>query len=209
MRVSTTSIEAYRRVMETEYGSEIELMAQIRGERVEMPWRVHAGSAWHAALETGQPRDLTVSAYYFADDHVQAGREWIGPGVWEVKATRIFYTPYGPVTVVAQADHCRGLFIQENKTKFSTPDARDYETSLQWRFELLVHEAALVRYNLFDFADPKEGYCELRNITSFKFWPYAEMENDCMTWLESFLVWADTKSLLGFLERRGSTPVLA
>ena len=86
----------------------------------------------------------------------------------------------------------------------SAIDARDYEASLQWRFYLLIHEGACFRYNLFDFANPKEGCCELRDIVSVRFWPYAGLESECRAWLKRFIEWAGDRRLLGLLDRRAA-----
>ena len=209
IRVSTTTLEAYRRAVQTEFGNADELAAQIRGEPTPISWQMQAGMAWHSVLaakdyiwdEEHEWADVGGRSWVFDKNAARSSRNHIGPGLWEVKAT----TQLDGVTVVAQADHVRGLVIQDAKTKFSNPDARDYEQSLQWRFYLLVHGARLFEYNLFDFADPKGGYCELRNIVSFAFWPYAGMEQDCRRWLHSFLAWAEGRGLLPYLHRSGSS----
>ena len=207
IRVSTTTLEAYRRAVQTEFGNADELAAQIRGEPTPISWQMQAGTAWHSVLASDDRASYYIErlvcgrSYRFDRSAAVESRKHIGPGLWEVKAT----AQIDGVTVVAQADHVRGLVIQDAKTKFSNPDARDYEQSLQWRFYLLVHGARLFEYNLFDFADPKGGYCELRNIVSFAFWPYAGMEQDCRRWLHSFLAWAEGRGLLPYLNRAGSS----
>lgn len=216
IRISTTTLEAFRRVLTNEYPSEAELIAQIKVEPFKPTWQMEAGSAWDEALST-EIRDseretgrVEIGKFSFDVAAVDAADRHIGPGVWQVKATKYSLWPDGTESLtVAQVDHIRGLIIQENKAKFSTPDARDYEQSLQWRFYLWVHGAAQVRYNLFDFADPKGGYCELRNIVSFNFWSYPGLEADCRRWVREFLDWAGDKKLLGYLDRESSTPVAA
>lgn len=222
IRISTTTLESYRRVLTTEYATEAELIAQVKGEPFEPSWQMQAGSAWQALLsspfevgtidETQGEYRVHYGDFSFGRKSQELARDHIGPGISEVKALARFQLGCRdavPVDVVAQVDHIRGLMIQENKAKFSTPDARDYEQSLQWRFYLLAHEAAHVRYNLFDFADPKNGYCELRNIVSFGFWTYPDLRADCERWVRAFLEWASSKRLLSYLGREGSTPMAA
>lgn len=216
LRISTTTLEAFRRLIDTEYGDEKELIAQIKGEPFEARWQMEAGTAWHTALSTEICKSeretglVEIGKFSFSVGHVEAADRHIGPGVWEVKQVRVSDIRQDEyVVVVAQADHCRGLLIQDNKTKFSKPDAREYEQSLQWRFYLWVHGAQEFRYNLFDFADPKDGYCELLNIVSFNFWPYPGLEADCRRWVGEFLDWCASKRLLPYLNRQGSTPELA
>ena len=204
IRVSTTTLESYRRVISTEYGSEAELIANIKGEPFERNWKMDAGSEWDKLVQnTAWPDGRTRfgNGHTFDLSAIQAAQKHIGAGVWQAKAAKIIEG----VNVVAQVDHIRGTVIQENKAKFSQPDAKDYETSLQWRFYLLVHDASVCRYNLFDFNDPKDGYCELTNILSFKFWPYRSLEADCRRWLFDFMAWAEQRKLVRFLNRESST----
>lgn len=223
MRISTTMLESFRRVLFTEYGSEAELIAQVRGEPFPKRWQMDAGTAWHNCLE-GQRCELKhvddvegeqgeweplfqweSGGYLFSQPAVDLSRQHVGPGIHEVKVSAVICG----ATIVAQADHVRGLMIQDNKTKFSTCDARDYEQSLQWRLYLLIHEAKVFRYNLFDFLDPKEGYCQLKDIISFRFWPYVGMKSDCEHWVSEFIAWAKSRNLTQYLERQSSTPEAA
>lgn len=209
IRVSTTTLEAYRRLLQTEYGTEAELIAQIKGEPFKPSWQMQAGQAWDHVLSWPGYEALGFQPAYggftFDAEAWRSAKEHLGPGVWQVKATK----QIGPALVVAQVDHIHGMLIDEVKAKFSTPDARDYEQVLQWRFYCLIHDAPVVRYSLFDFSDPKGGYCELRNIISFKFWSYPNLEVDCKRWVSEFLSWAESRALLGYLNRESSTPSLA
>ena len=222
IRISTTTLESFRRVLETEYGDEAALIAQIKGVPLAPSWQMEAGSAWHRLLAGHLPKvhaeEFTtggmlyhrMDGFVFSEAAVAAGRALIGPGVWEVKETRKPW-PLGNITVVAQVDHLAFSFgsirIQENKTKFTLPDAKDYEPSLQWRFYLWIHQAHMLRYNLFHFKEPDGGgYCEFKEVVSLKFWPYVGLEKDCLEWVNRFMEWAGERSLLSYLERESSTP---
>ncbi len=50
IRISTTTLEAFRRVLQEERGSEAELVASIRGEPFERKWQMDAGTRWHEIL---------------------------------------------------------------------------------------------------------------------------------------------------------------
>jgi hypothetical protein len=200
MRISATWIEQYRRVIETDYASEDELAAQIQGKPFEPSWQMKCGSAFHHALETfrgpviegDESQRVAVGDYLFSVPSVVAAQRFIGPGLWEVKHTM----EIEGATVVAKVDHVCGLFLQDNKCKFSTADCKDYEPSLQWRLYLLIHGAECLRYNLWSFKDPDEtGYCELRDMLSFRFWRYTELESDCRRWVKMFLSWVESKGL--------------
>lgn len=220
MRISTTIVEDYRRLLQAEYQrdtAEEELIAKIKGTPFEPTWQMRAGKAWHSIIETPDAYERTYQEagvqdqiYYEYDGFrfdagaVKVARERIGPGLWEVKGTRRFTLSGQEVTVVAQADHMHGLFIQDNKATWSNPGAFDYEPSLQWRFYLLVHAAASFTYNKFAFREPKDGYCELHNLLSFRFWTYPDIETDCRRWLALFLAWAESRGLSRYLEREGT-----
>jgi hypothetical protein len=209
LRVSATDIEQFRRCVQEEYASAAELEAKLRGAPFEQRWQASAGQSWHSILktdvgkfwETDQVQYVTQGAYTFSVHQRDVARKWIGPGVWELKETKLL----DGVTIVAKADHCHGLVIQDNKTKFSPVHEGDLEPSLQWRVYLWCHEAKLFRYNMFSMKDPDGGgYCDLYDIQSFRFWPYLRMESDIRRWLKEFLSWADSKGLLPYLERKGT-----
>lgn len=220
IRLSTTLIEAFRRFLEYEFTIEAELIAKVRGEPWKPSWQMKAGTEWDR-LMNGEPalaigeeiEDYCLlymdNGFSFRADQTQTAIEHVGLGVCQVKNTIVVNSAFGPCTLVGVADHMQGLIVNENKAKFSTPDPKDYEASLQWRCYCLIFGAACVRYNLFHFRDPKGGYCELTDILSFRFWPYAGLEADCMMWLNEFLAWANDRHLLRYLHRESSTPQAA
>lgn len=219
LRVSTTTLEAYRRLLTNEYAVEAELVAQVQGKPFAPSWQMQAGSAWDRLLSYEEAESVeevgnTHCAVHMGDfsfhaEQLYQATRHCGPGLWQVKNNLEVFTTWGPVNLVGVADQMHGLKIQENKAKFSTPDARDYEQSLQWRLYLWLFGASSVRYNLFYFRDPKDGYCELTDILTFCFFPYADLEADCRSWLNDFLAWADDRDLLRYLHRESSTPQAA
>lgn len=209
IRLRVSTLEAFRRVVATEWGDEAELAERIeRGQWAEGPsnWMMDAGTALHRILEgkadEGCDGALFSGAYCFDQTAANAILRHQGPGVRELTARRVFDLGGRKVEVEGTADHARGLVLRDAKTKFTTPDAKDYEPSLQWRYYLQIHGARLFVYDLCHFADPKDGYCEFKGIVSFRFWTYPGLEEECRVWLARFLDWAESRKLLPALERQ-------
>lgn len=77
MRVSVTMIEAYRRVMQTEYAKEEQLLAQVQGEQFIPSWQMSAGKAWDTLIS--HPRK---SACQYGKDNRYSSEQ-------EAKAARV------------------------------------------------------------------------------------------------------------------------
>ncbi len=198
IRISTTTIEQFRKIFATEYVTEQSVADSIRG--VFTPtWQMESGSAWGRALETNTAK---VGAYTFNPEAIQAAREHIGSGLWEVKTT----ADLCGARIVAKVDHIWGNFIQDNKARFGQVDLSQYEQDLQWRFYLESFEVDEFRYNCFDLAEPKDGYIKMHGIESVRFWRYPGLRADCERWVREFLTWAGDRHLLRHLERTGSSP---
>lgn len=209
----TSTLESFRRVVETAFGDETELRQRlIRGQWDDGPanWMMEAGTEWHRLLASEHHNVIRygrdhasepIRQFQFDGEEVLAARKYTGPGLVEVTGRKRFGEFRGvPVIVEGTADHLRGLVIQDHKTKFSPSDPADYAPSLQWRFYLLIHEMSVFRFNLWDFKEPdKNGFCQLRDVHSFNFWPYESMAADCHSWVTSFLTWAEDQNLLRFL----------
>ena len=215
LRISTTTLEQFRRMMQTEWVPEEELIASIKGKPWTPSWQMNVGTAWHKVLEMPEAtlnfpgKDQSWhewGGYKFLPSAVEEARAVIGPGIREVKATRTWNLWGNDVTVVAQADHVEGIGLTDIKTKFSAPDPKDYDASLQWRFYLMVHGGLWFRYVFCHMKDPDDdGFCVLKDIQTVKYWPYAELEADCVHWLSEFITWAFSKDLMKFLDREGSS----
>ena len=198
MRVSVTTVEQYRLVITTDWCEESQLIASLRGER--KPTReMEVGTAFHAAMA-----GLPYQGCTFNAGDIERARKHVGPGVSEVKTT----LDLGDVRLVGMADLVWGNFVHDYKCKFTgAPDARDYELSLQWRMYLWMFGATRFTYDCFSFASPKPNtdLYTLKEIISFTFWAYPELERDCTAWVRRFVDWAQVKGLLGYLEREGSS----
>lgn len=219
LRAST--LEAYRRVIETDFKPESELVEAIERGQVndEGGWESQCGTAFHAILAhpdehytTGPCLDddesIPRDEYYCGKWHwfgptVRDLLAEIGPGRVEVRAGTTIDTRWGKVHVSGQADRVNGLSVRDAKCTWSTPDVELYEPSLQWRWYLLIHERRWFCYDVFHFKEPKEsGLVELKEFYSFRQWAYEGMERDCKDWLNRFLAWACAKGLIDDLERK-------
>lgn len=226
IRLRVSTIDAFRRVVATDFGDEAELAdTLIRGQWADGPANLHmqVGTAFHAILARDHAAACrreyhgdSCAAFFrsgdfaFDEAHVREALAHVGPGLTEVTGHRLFNVGGLPVQVQGTCDRIHGLAIRDAKCKFTPVDARDYEHSLQWRFYLLLHKAAWFTYDLFSFKDPDQfGVCKLREITSFRFWPYPGLEDECRGWLARLLDWAQRRGLLGHLERDRPPPVLA
>lgn len=229
LRISTTTLEAYRKVMQTEWAREADLINGLTGKFVYRSDTVFAGRAWHSVLQNFdalQEMDYHESMlgvqvedeptpipqvhvrwdkFIFAKPWAEEISKIIGPGLWEVKSTRTVSTSFGPVVLVAKADHVYGNVVQDQKATFSAINEKNYEHDLQWRVYLLVHGAKKFVYNCTMFRDPvKIGdfqLCKFADFQQFVFYPYDRMEADCMIWLEAFLGWAKNRGILNYLHR--------
>lgn len=210
MRVRVTTLESFRVLLTEEYGSEEELIESIRRGQEAPPanWKMACGTAFHAILADPHALDTTDEPefriregdYSFQAGDVDAAKVHVGPGVCEVPGSLLV----GDVLLTGTCDRMQGLTIRDAKCKFTTPDARDYEHSLQWRAYLLIFGAEQFLYDLFAFSEPDEvGFCRLREIVTFGFWRYPDMEADVLGWLTAFVRWAESRGLTQYLETAG------
>lgn len=212
IRISATTLEDLRRLVEEDIGTEAELIAKVRQEPYKRSWQAQAGSAWHTCLEKQRYWNqnalpmIEQDGSSFLPDAVKAGCDAVGPGVWEVKATILFASSDFEATVVCKGDHLNGLVITDNKSKWGNQiDLSAYDNSLQWRLYLLAFRCQLFRYIAYAFRKPdKNGYCHLKEIRTVKYYPYPGMEKDVMPWVRKFIDWVRSKGLESYLHRQGT-----
>lgn len=216
IRLRTSTLEQFRRVVETSFEPEQSLIDRIvRGQWTDdpdVPWYMHAGTAWHRALADDKADDVIIASdvdecrvkygdYLFHPDDISEGIAHFGPGLREITGRRSWDIGQHRVQLEGTADHLLGRVIQDAKTKFSDADPSDYEQSLQWRSYLLIHDCDVFRYNLFHFRDPDDaGFLKLKDVYYFNMWRYPEMESDLLGWLERFVGWARARGLTRYLE---------
>lgn len=210
IRISTTHLEEYRRLVMTEFGDEESLVASIIGKPFKPTAPMLAGIAFHAILE--EPGKHFQGGYYVANGEyfgmldIPKAVNIIGPGVWEVKAVKEYTLQDGSIiAVVGKADHLCGKRIQDNKLSLSGLDMKRYEPSLQWRFYLDIFGADEFRYNRFHFNEPEAHAFGLKETMSVSFYRYPDLARDCVSWVEVFVDWARKRRLIPYLERQGSS----
>lgn len=207
IHLRTTTLEKFRTVLETSYGSEEELLDYIKSGQTGQPnWKMACGTSWHTLLAMndaeGFGQRIEEGGFEFANEDLQAARKHVGPGLCEVSAKQRFEVGKEVVEIDGTCDRIRGLVIRDAKCKFSPVDPMDYAASLQWKIYTLLFGTEVFVYDLFSFADPRDGYCELKAIDSFRFWRYAGLENEVRDWIRRFVQWASDRNLLPFLQRK-------
>lgn len=211
IRIRTSTLEQFRKVCQTDFQPESELAERIvKGQWSDdrdVPWYMHAGTAWHRALALELPDNclpdhtqVRYGDYWFTPEDINEGIATFGPGLREVTGWRTWDVGGLKVQVEGAADHLYGLVVQDAKAKFSDVDPSDYEQSLQWRMYCLIHHARVFRYVLFNFKDPdKAGFLRLKDTYWFSTWAYPDMEADVLVWLHRFMDWARTRGLIHYL----------
>lgn len=203
MRISTTTLESFRLFMQPEqdWMSEAELVATIKGEFVPTT-PVLIGQAYGRVLE--DPDAYQVPGGYrcggFCFDHASVDPALAlidRRGVFEAKAQKA----YGACDVVAKADHLCGAHLAEFKTT-KTFAIEKYLESYQWRFMVDIFQPMDVTYHVFTLDDHGNSVVELKDINSFRVYPYAALHEDCAALVQQFAAYVTTKGLDGLLRAR-------
>lgn len=218
LRAST--LEGYRRVIETDWKPEVELIESIKNGQADSEggWESRCGTAFHAILADPEKHQRKLiedgDSEVPYDEYVSGQWRWygptvrdilaeLGPGRVEVRSGTTIDTRWGKVTVSGCADRVSGLSVRDAKCTWSSPDPEQYEPSLQWRWYLLIHERRWFTYDIFHMKEPKEnGLVELKEFYSFRQWAYDGMAQHCKDWLTRLLAWACAKGLIEDLEQK-------
>lgn len=208
LRISTTWLESYRRVLKTEWAKEEELIATIKGKPFEPTFAMQLGSAWQKVLELNAGREsncytLMEKQFAFTSPDIKRGLGIIPRGaIPKMKTTRHMTFSGSVVELVGVANAVHGLEIHENKARLNAGHASDYEPSLQWRAYLWLFHARSVQYNIFQFGLPEEGCPELRDVQTFRFNYYEDLEADIRRWVSEFVAWLGERGLTKYAERK-------
>lgn len=201
-----SDLEAFRRVVETEYGSEQELADTLAGNPPPPNERMERGTALHKCVEgKGEDRgdQRTFGRFRFRADDVNAIKDILGKGRHEVTGYSVYETPFGPLEVEGTADHLAGLVVSDLKTKFTPVDPDDYMDSLQWRFYLSIHGCDVFRYVCAEMTEPDEtGLMKLKGVETFRFWRPVTLGSEVTGWCDRFLEWCTAKGLTGYMRKR-------
>jgi hypothetical protein len=209
MRISTTTLEAFRLWSVGDWMPESDLQATIRGEFVPTHG-VLLGKAFGQVLET--PETYRTAGGFQCDTFFFPDATMLDPlalmdrsGAFEAKAT----TTYGRHTVVAKADQVVGARLIEHKTTLSTFDFDRYAASYQWRFMADIFQPVSITYHVFCLSEERDGSIALRGIESFNLYPYAELHQDCCDLVRRFVDYVVVRGLDSLLEAREQAAVVA
>jgi hypothetical protein len=185
-----------------EWMTEQALIDTISGKFVPTP-AVLLGSAFGKVLEDPDrylvPGGYRCNGFAFDLKDVDPALALIDRrGVFEAKGVK----SYGPIDVVAKADHLFGAHLSEFKTTGSTFDFDKYADSCQWRFMADIFEPSIITYHVFELDDHGNGVAELKVAHSFDLFPYAGLHQDCCQLLERFVGYVTAKGLDGLLRDR-------
>ena len=204
MRVSCTTLESFRLFMQPdqEWMSEQSLLDTIQGRFIQTP-AVLLGRAFGKVLEDPDkylvPGGYRCGAHSFSLATIDPALALIDRrGVCEAKAVKT----YGPIDVVAKADHLLGSHLSEFKTTVSTFDFDKYAASCQWRFMTDIFEPSRITYHVFILDDHGNGVADLKSIETFSLFPYAALHQDCCDLLAQFVDFVTVKDLDGILRAR-------
>lgn len=204
MRVSCTTLESFRLFMQPdqEWMSEQSLLDTIQGRFIQTP-AVLLGRAFGKVLEDPDkylvPGGYRCGAHSFSLATIDPALALIDRrGVFEAKAVKT----YGPIDVVAKADHLLGSHLSEFKTTVSTFDFDKYAASCQWRFMTDIFEPSRITYHVFILDDHGNGVADLKSIETFSLFPYAALHQDCCDLLAQFVDFVTVKDLDGILRAR-------
>lgn len=180
MRLSVTTIEAYRLWREGDWMPLEDLEARIRGDG-EVNEAMLRGTAFHHVIEAPEKCLDYVDGTYRADGWTFSGVEPVlevlpydAGAVQEAKATMVV----GGVTVSGVADALHGVDVYEAKCT-KRVDVDRYMAGFQWRAYLLAFEAQRCHYVLAECKDGKgEREVVVKGAHLLTLYRYPELEHD-------------------------------
>lgn len=181
MRLSVTTVEAYRLFRTEEWMTWERFRNQVIGE-YEPTEDMQRGTAFHSILEyPGHYRD-EASGNYICDGFEMDGASidrflcWMPPGLPEVK-TELEMCGH---TVVGKCDLLAGLEVHDFKCpKQIKPDG--YHASYQWRLYLEIFGCDLFVYDVCDLRPVKRGsnVYHIWDWHPYKLYRYPSIREDC------------------------------
>ena len=229
--IRVTQIEKFRRYISGDYDYETEqaVMDTITGDFVGNTY-TWIGTAFHRIVEGNTQNVEKVPAgkrhflYYGKDtaEPVPCGRAFVMDGnrvtldIPQCKVALAYrdehpqafhevreWLDYGDAVVTGQADMIDGFEIRDIKTKYSTPDDKDYTNSCQWRYYMELFGADTFHFDLFIFEGykPEKHGTDVRGLQLNRHTPpitcyrYDGMESDNRYLLGQFLDWVRFRNL--------------
>lgn len=214
LRVSTTTIDTFNKLLTTDYVKEEDLINNIKGDFVESK-KMLLGSAFHAILEKpheafdryckeygGTGGFLSPDGIVFPFDVITTAYEYVDYQYpfFEVKQTKAYQVLGHNVTVVAKVDQLKGNFVIEHKSTWSGFDYSKYSQSVQKDFYLDIFEADRVIYKVFEMYDGAGGIL-LKNVHPFYFDRDIGLHSRIERALNDFIIFLENRELLQYLEK--------
>ena len=217
LRVSTTTLEAFRLWQTGDWMSESDLIAQIlKKEKPKVT--MLRGTAFGLLLADPSKYDVLQNDMGEWEYQVNLPKDnatfWfdqasmVDPlalidyehGVFEVKATK----QYGDCLVVCQGDQMVGADLKEFKTTDGYFDADQRLGSYQWRFMLDIIGAASCEYLVFllDINKDDERVASVRGVERLTVYPYVGLHGDCCALVQQFRDYVRLRGLEGELRDR-------
>ncbi|HKA75325.1 MAG TPA: hypothetical protein VKE26_26215 [Xanthobacteraceae bacterium] len=209
LRISATTLEAYRLYVEQDWMEEAALIQTIKREVVPTE-AMRLGTAFHSVLEAPEqfrvPFGYLCDGLHFPDATMREPLSLIDPrGTFEVKSMTLI----DGHTIVARADQIVGSHIYEHKTTTGSYDADKYLDSCQWRVEAALFQPGAITYRTFLLEEPKDQIVGLRGIEQLTVYPYPALLSDVRDLVRRFVAYVTQRGLTSYLEREGSDVDLA
>lgn len=177
MLFRVSEVESYRQFRADEDMELEQFLARVRGQD-EPSEAMLAGTAFHKALENGQPGScerIEVDGFVF---EIEADIALALPTVRETRAARTYLDARHAITVSGQVDGIDGLIVTDHKTTQQF-DAERYLSGYQWRYYLDIFNADIFRWNVFELR--REALQEYRVVAMHPLvqYRYPGMHEDC------------------------------
>jgi hypothetical protein len=189
MTFRVSECESFRQWQQDEDADLDLLLARMRGQS-EASAAMLAGTAFHKALElaAAKPHEtLHALGYTF---HIAGDFELAIPPIREIRASKTYSTPHGPVAVSGQLDTIYGKRIEDHKST-GRFDPERYLTGYQWRLYLEIFQADQFRWNVFEIAPTDDPLAwEVFEAHRLEQYRYPGMAQDCQRLVEDLAAFA-------------------
>lgn len=191
LRLSVSTVDAYRFWREHEDAPVEELIAKLRGLKTPESRPMALGKAFHKALElsTIGVFDVLESDGFVFEFPCDVCLSL--PELREVKAEKVYFVAGHYVEVVGVVDTLDGRSVEDHKTtaKF---DAERFSDSYQWRLYLDMFDADVFRWNVFEIKDEGGALIEIRSFHPLTQYRYPGMGADVNAMLCEVLAFVES-----------------
>lgn len=178
MTFRVSEAESYRQWQHDEDAELPTLLERLRGG-FPASEAMLAGTAFHKALELAAAKDhdtLYALGYTF---RFVGDFELAIPAIREVRASKTYQTPVGPITISGQLDALDGRRVEDHKTtRRFDPDR--FLTGYQWRLYLDIFGCDAFRWNVFEIEQTDDPLTwEVHDFHRLEQCRYPSMTDDC------------------------------